>query len=169
MTANQPLVSLSSMRRWPGISVRIGTPSVSSVAFRSCISFHPVWRIGGDHAWRARSASIHRWLFGVISYGVSQRTREIGIRLALGASGATVMRGALRQGVVLTGVGLGIGLAIAAASTRIMTSILFGVSATDWQTFAVAALVLGIVATLSAYLPARRAARLDPLAALRAD
>lgn len=108
-------------------------------------------------------------LYGVISYGVSQRTREIGIRLALGASGAAVMREVLRQGAILTAVGLAFGLMLAGASTRLMHSILFGVSATDWRAFAGAALVLGVVATMSAYLPARRASRLNPLVALRSE
>lgn len=108
-------------------------------------------------------------LYGVISYGVSQRTREIGIRLALGASGGTVMRGVLRNGAVLTFVGLGVGLLIAGFATRLMENILFGVSATDWRAFAGAAVVLGVVATLSAYLPARRASKLDPLLAIRSE
>lgn len=108
-------------------------------------------------------------LYGVISYGVSQRTREIGIRLALGASGGAVMRGVLRSGAVLTSVGLGVGLLIAAFATRLMQNLLFGVNATDWRTFAAAAMVLGAVATLSAYLPARRAAKLDPLLAIRSE
>ncbi|MEP6834498.1 MAG: ABC transporter permease [Gemmatimonas sp.] len=108
-------------------------------------------------------------LYGVVSYGVSQRTREFGIRLALGASSSVVARDVLKQGAVLTAIGLTVGLAIAAASTRLMNSLLFGVSATDWETFAVAAVLLGVVATLSAYVPARRASKLDPLVALRAD
>ncbi|MEO7997816.1 MAG: FtsX-like permease family protein, partial [Gemmatimonadaceae bacterium] len=108
-------------------------------------------------------------LYGVISYGVSQRTREIGIRLALGASGAAVMREVLRQGAMLTAIGLALGLVLAGASTRLMHNILFGVSVTDWRAFAGAALVLGVVATLSAYLPARRASRMNPLVALRSE
>lgn len=108
-------------------------------------------------------------LYGVISYGVSRRTREFGIRLALGASSAVVARDVLTQGAKLTGVGLLVGLGVAAASTRLMQSILFGISATDWATFAAAAVVLGIIATLSAYIPARRASKLDPLVALRSE
>lgn len=108
-------------------------------------------------------------LYGVISYGVSQRTREFGIRLALGASGYVVARDVLKQGARLTAIGLVVGLTIAAASTRLMESILFGVSTTDWATFAGAAVVLGIIATVSSYVPARRASKLDPIVALRSE
>ncbi|MEP6765773.1 MAG: ABC transporter permease, partial [Gemmatimonadaceae bacterium] len=108
-------------------------------------------------------------LYGVISYGVSQRTREIGIRIALGASGGAVMRGVLRQGATLTAIGVVIGLVIAGASTRFMQSLLVGVSATDWMTFAAAAALLATVAVVSAWIPARRAARLQPIIALRSE
>lgn len=108
-------------------------------------------------------------LYGVISYGVSQRTREIGIRIALGASRGVIMRDVLRQGAKLTGTGLAIGLVIAALSTRLMQGLLVGVNATDGRTFAVAALALGGVAIISAWIPARRAAKMEPLIALRSE
>jgi putative ABC transport system permease protein len=108
-------------------------------------------------------------LYGVISYAVSQRTREIGIRLALGARGADVVRGVVRQGLVLTAIGTAMGLAIALGVTRAMATLLVGVKATDLLTFSGAAVILGGLALLSTYLPARRAARLEPVSALRAD
>ena len=108
-------------------------------------------------------------LYGVISYGVSQRTREIGIRIALGATGGAVMRSVLRQGAVLTATGIALGLVVAGASTRLMQGLLVGTSATDWMTFTGAAALLGAVALVSAWLPARRAARMQPVTALRAE
>ena len=108
-------------------------------------------------------------LYGVISYGVSQRTREIGIRIALGASQANVMHDVLSRGAKLTGTGLAIGLVIAGASMRLMQNLLFGVNATDWRMFAAAAAVLGAVAIVSAWIPARRASRMEPIIALRSE
>ena len=108
-------------------------------------------------------------MYGVIAFGVSQRTREIGIRMALGADMSRVMRSVMMQGLALTGIGLVIGLLLAFIVTRLMQGILFGVSPTDAMTFCVAtALLLGLAA-LSTYIPARRAARLEPLNALRTE
>ncbi|MFY9572082.1 MAG: ABC transporter permease [Blastocatellia bacterium] len=106
-------------------------------------------------------------VYGVISYGVSQRRHEIGIRLALGAQSADVLSLVLRRGLVLTSIGLGTGLTAAWALTRVMSSLLFEVNATDPLTFAAIALLLATVATLACYLPARRATRFDPMMALR--
>jgi predicted permease len=108
-------------------------------------------------------------IYGVISYAVTQRTREMGIRLALGAEGAAVTGMVLRQGAVLAGVGIAIGLAGALGLTRLMEALLFGVSAMDPVTFFGVPLVLGAVALLASWLPARRAARTDPVEALRAE
>jgi predicted permease len=106
-------------------------------------------------------------LYGLVSFTVQQRTREFGIRVALGARPAQVLWPVLRQGAVLAAVGIGAGLAGALAATRLLGAFLFGVGATDPATFAaVAALLLG-VALLAAYIPSRRAARIDPLEALR--
>jgi putative ABC transport system permease protein len=108
-------------------------------------------------------------IYGVIAYIAAQRTREVGIRMALGARPPDVSRLFLRQGLTLTAVGLGAGLAGAVAVTRLMKSLLFGVSAFDPVTFVGVAAGLGGVALLATYLPARRAARLDPWTALRKD
>jgi ABC-type antimicrobial peptide transport system permease subunit len=106
-------------------------------------------------------------LYGIIAYGVSRRTREIGVRMALGAAQRNVLRLILKQGMALVAVGLLIGLGAALATGRLLTRILYGVSATDPMSIAGAALVLLVVALAACYLPARAASRLDPLAALR--
>jgi len=105
-------------------------------------------------------------LYGVMSYAVSLRTREIGIRMALGARGREVLRLVVGRGMALTAVAVAVGVAGAAALSRVLVTLLFGVKATDATTFAAAAAVMCGVSLLASYLPARRAARLDPLAAL---
>ena len=106
-------------------------------------------------------------IYGVMSYSMAQRTREIGIRMALGAQKRDVLKLAVGQGLKLVAVGVGIGLAGALALTRVMSSLLFGVSATDPLTLVTISLVLVAVALLASYIPARRAAKVDPLVALR--
>lgn len=108
-------------------------------------------------------------IYGVISCGVTQRTHEIGLRMALGAQHSDVLRLIVRQGAWLAALGVSIGLAGTFVLTRLMTSLLFRVSATDPATYAGIALLLGAVALLASYLPARRAARVDPLIALRTE
>jgi putative ABC transport system permease protein len=108
-------------------------------------------------------------IYGVTSYSVSRRTREIGIRMALGADRSTVLRLVIRQGLVLTGIGVGLGLAAGAAGAQVLRSLLFGVSALDPMAFGGAALLFGLVALAASYLPARRATRVDPMVALRAE
>ena len=108
-------------------------------------------------------------IYGVISYIVSQRTREIGVRMALGAERRVVRRMVLRQALLLAGTGVVIGLAVAAGATRLMTSLLFGVSPMDPATFGVVAAILCAVALVASWIPARRAAGVDPVEALRAE
>jgi len=108
-------------------------------------------------------------LYGVISYLVTQRTQEIGIRIALGARGADVVRLMVRQGVVLSGAGLLLGLAGAIALSRTMRSVLYGVTNTDPLTYLLVAALLGAVALAATWIPASRAARVSPLIAMKAD
>ena len=106
-------------------------------------------------------------LYGMLSFSVAQRTQEIGIRMALGASQRDVLRLVVGQGIKLIAIGVALGLAGAFAATRVLQSLLFGVSATDPLTFVGVPLLLLIVALLACWVPARRATKIDPMIALR--
>jgi len=106
-------------------------------------------------------------LFGVISYIVSQRTHEIGVRMALGARQGDVLRLVVRHGFFLTVIGLVVGLGISFGAAQLLSSLLYGIGPTDLTTFIGVALLMCVVAVLACYIPARRAMRVDPLVALR--
>ncbi len=108
-------------------------------------------------------------IYGVLSYSVARRTREIGLRMALGAQRRTVAVSFLRQGMTLSLMGVAIGLTAALLLSRFLESLLFGITTTDAFTFAGVPVLLTALAALAAYLPARRATRIDPVRALRVE
>jgi putative ABC transport system permease protein len=108
-------------------------------------------------------------IYGLMAYAVAQRTREMGIRMALGARPRDVLSLVVRQGMALAIAGIALGIGGAFAATRLLASLLYGVKPTDPVTFATVVALLGAVAFLACWLPARRAARVDPTVALRAE
>jgi ABC-type antimicrobial peptide transport system permease subunit len=108
-----------------------------------------------------------RGVYGIVSFAVSGRTQEIGIRMALGAEAPDILKLVARQGLQLVLVGLAVGLIAAWALTRTMASLLIGISATDPLTYAMVAILLSAVAVAACWIPARRALRVDPMVALR--
>jgi putative ABC transport system permease protein len=106
-------------------------------------------------------------VYGLMAFAVSERTHEIGIRMALGAQPGQILALVLRRGVLLTFSGMALGLVAAHALARVLSGLIFGVSATDWLTFVGIPLLLAVVAFLACYVPARRAIRVDPMVALR--
>jgi putative ABC transport system permease protein len=169
-----------------------GDPAAIASAIRAAI-----WRVDRDQpVWRVRTMDrvldearggpkLTVWLmsafaalalvlaaigvYGVMSYAVARRTQEVGIRIALGAPRHQVLVMVLRDGMRTTLLALIVGLTVAAAATRLLASQLFGVSTTDPLTFTVVPVLLAVVALLACYLPARRASRVDPIVALRAE
>lgn len=108
-------------------------------------------------------------IYGVLSYAVAQRRREIGIRLALGAQARAIQRMFVRQGLALAAIGVAVGLAGAAAFTRVMQSLLFGIDPLDPITFVTMPIFLTVVAVLASYLPARHAMTVDPVETMKAE
>jgi putative ABC transport system permease protein len=106
-------------------------------------------------------------IYGLMAYSVEQRTRELGVRLALGADAGDVRGMVIGQGMALAAVGIGVGLAASLALSRLMTAFLFEVTATDPLVFVVAALILAVVSLAAVWLPAHKASRVDPIEALR--
>lgn len=106
-------------------------------------------------------------LYGLLSYEVARRTRELGIRMALGAQQRDLLRLVVGQGILLVMIGAAIGMAVAMGVTRFIAAMLFGVHANDPATFAAVAILLMLVALAACYIPARRAMRVDPITALR--
>jgi ABC-type antimicrobial peptide transport system permease subunit len=108
-------------------------------------------------------------LYGVMAYSVTRRTRELGVRMALGAASSDVVRLVLRESAVLVLIGLGVGLPVAWVASKLVTSLLYGMSPRDPAIYAAVTALLAFVALLAAWLPARRAARIAPATALRCD
>jgi putative ABC transport system permease protein len=108
-------------------------------------------------------------LYGLISYSVTQRRHEIGVRLALGAQPRSILYLIIREGLKLILIGIGLGAVMAIALTRIMSKLLFGISATDPLTFVIMPLILVFTAVMASYFPARRATKVDPMVALRCE
>jgi predicted permease len=148
---NQPLYSVRTMEE-------LYSESVAKPRFQTAI-----FSLFGTVALTLAAVGV----YGVMAYSVNQRTREIGIRMALGAQVGDVLRFVLRQGLALASAGAGIGLGAAIALTRFLTAYLYEIKATDAPTYIVVALVLSLVALLASYLPARRAVKIDPMTILR--
>jgi ABC-type antimicrobial peptide transport system permease subunit len=125
------------------------------------------WLVGGFAALALLLGVVG--LYGVVAYSVSQRTREIGVRMALGAQRGSVYRLILKEAGWLTAVGIVIGLVCAVAAATLMRGLLFGVRSWDVPTLAAVAAALGVAALLASYIPARRAASISPVEALRAE
>ncbi|HET9527902.1 MAG TPA: FtsX-like permease family protein, partial [Pyrinomonadaceae bacterium] len=148
---NQPIANVSTMEQI--VSESIGKPRLNMA----------LMALFGALAMILAAVGI----YGLLSYTVTQRTKEMGIRMALGAQVADVLGLVLKQGMVLALIGQAIGLAAAFALTRLIRGLLFGVTPTDVTTFVVVSAVLTTIALLACYLPARRATKVDPLKALR--
>jgi ABC-type antimicrobial peptide transport system permease subunit len=164
-TALEPQIRHEIQSIDPGLPV-FGVASMNDVLDRSLASRRfSADLVGGFAALAVLLASIG--IYGLLAYMVGQRSREIGIRMALGARREDILRMFLRKGVALAGVGVVTGLVFSASSASVMARLLYGVRPHDGVVFLVVPLLLFAVAVLASYLPARRAARVDPLSAFR--
>src|SRR5207237_2962822 len=144
-----------------------GAPAVGTVDVAGGLASRrfDVWLLGSFAAAALLLAAIG--IYGLLAYAVGQRRRELGIRLALGASRGDVMSQVVGDGIRLAAAGIVVGVVIALAVTRLLTALLYGVGASDPATFVGVVALLAVVSLLASYLPARRAARVDPMVALR--
>jgi putative ABC transport system permease protein len=148
---DQPIAAVKMMSEWLGTSVAASRYRTALLALFAVVAL--VLACTG--------------IYGVMAYSVTQRTHEIGVRMALGARQLDVLKLVIRQGMSLVLVGVALGLAASMALTSVMASLLFGVTARDPATFAAVAALLALVAFVACYIPAMRATRVDPLKALR--
>jgi len=186
-----PYTQINPWKRWMSFAVRTqGNPAAFEAAIKEQIwkvdSQLPITRVETMNEVAAGSFAARRFnmllltlfaglalalsavgVYGVMSYAVTQRTHEIGIRMALGAQMSSVITLIMKSGLLIASIGIGIGLAGAFALTRLMRSLLFAVEATDKATFAIVSLCLLVIALLACYIPAQRATKVDPLEALR--
>ncbi|HSB26695.1 MAG TPA: FtsX-like permease family protein, partial [Pyrinomonadaceae bacterium] len=186
-----PYTQISPWKRWMSVAARTeGNPSVMAQSIKQEIwkvdSQLPVTRVETMGEVSAESFAARRFnmslltvfaglalvlaaigIYGVMSYAVTQRTQEIGIRMALGARTVDVLKLVLRNGMMLVLIGIALGLVGAFALTRLMVTLLFGVTPTDTMTMGLVSAVLVVVAFLACFIPARRATKVDPLVALR--
>ena len=171
-----------------GASDPMSLVSAVRAAIQSVDKDQPIYRVKTMDEWMTESMAQKRFsmlllglfamvalllaavgLYGVMSYAVTRRTHEIGVRMALGAQALDVLRLVVRQGMTLALIGVGAGLGGALALTRLLKTLLFGVSATDLLTFTVVPALLAGVALLACWIPARRATKVDPIIVLRSE
>jgi macrolide transport system ATP-binding/permease protein len=171
-TAGEPQAAMAAIRReFQQLDAALPVYNVKTMTEHLALSLFPArvaaTLLGGFGLLALLLAAVG--IFGVMSYAVTQRTREIGIRIALGAPAGRILRLAVGDGVKLTMLGLALGLGCAFAGTRLMSIFLYGLSALDVMTFAGVSLLLAVVALVACYIPARRALKVDPLMALRCE
>ncbi|HXT64703.1 MAG TPA: ABC transporter permease [Pyrinomonadaceae bacterium] len=169
-TTGEPQSIVTSVRQQIGaLDANLPTANVKTLREQVDLSLFPsrvaAWTLGGFGVLALLLAAIG--IYGVVSYSVAQRTREIGLRRALGAKESDVLRLVLGEGSFVILIGLALGLLLAFAATRMIAGFLYGVAPTDPLTFVMVPLLLGLIAVVACYLPARRATKVDPMVALR--